>query len=172
MRSRPSRSGTGRTSGNSSRSRPLSACESRTSPARGSVCDKLVEGIDIAPTFLDVLGGDWRTETHRLEGRSLLPFLRGEVPAEWRRYAVSEYDYSLLPAAARLGLAPRDARLIMIADKRWKYVHAVGFRPMLYDLETDPNEFRDLGSDPACAGERGSPMHSLLPRGVMPTPSS
>ena len=42
----------------------------------------------------------------------------------------------------------------MVADQRWKYVHVVGFRPMLYDRETDPNEFRDLGSDPAYEGER------------------
>ena len=57
-------------------------------------------------------------------------------------------------AAEELGLAPRDARLFMIADKRWKYVHAIGFRPMLYDLETDPNELNDLGADPAFADER------------------
>ena len=36
----------------------------------------------------------------------------------------------------------------MVADKRWKLIHAPGFRPMLYDLATDPNEFRDLGADP------------------------
>ena len=118
------------------------------------MCGELVEAIDLAPTFLDALGADWRAQTHRLEGRSLLPFLHGETSAQWRRYAVSEGDYSLLPAAAKLGVEPRDARLIMIADKRWKYVHAIGFRPMLYDLATDPNEFRDLGADPAHAGER------------------
>ena len=46
----------------------------------------------------------------------------------------------------------------MVADKRWKLVHALGFRPMLYDLAADPNEFRDLGADPACEDER----HRLL----------
>jgi arylsulfatase A-like enzyme len=135
---------------------PLIVCDPspEADAARGSVCDELVEAIDLAPTFLDALGGDWLGQTHRLEGLSLLPLLRGEAPAGWRRYAVSENDYSQLPVAAKLGVAPRDARLFMIADKRWKYVHAVGFRPMLYDLEADPHEFRDLGADPASADER------------------
>ena len=135
---------------------PLIVCDPspEADKARGSVCDELVEAIDLAPTFLEAVGADWRGQTHRLEGRSLLPFLRGQTPAEWRRYAVSEDDYSLLPVAAKLGLEPRDARLFMIADKRWKYVHAIGFRPMLYDLENDPNELNDLGADPTFAGER------------------
>jgi hypothetical protein len=60
----------------------------------------------------------------------------------------------MFPAAVRLGVAPRDARLFMAADKRWKYVHAIGFRPMLFDLQSDPEEFRDLGADPAYAAER------------------
>ena len=135
---------------------PLIICDPspHADSARGAVCDELVEAIDLAPTFLDALGADWRGQTHRLEGRSLLPFLHGQTPAQWRRYAVSEDDYSLLPVAAKLGLEPRDARLFMIADKRWKYVHAIGFRPMLYDLEADPDELRDLGADPALADER------------------
>jgi arylsulfatase A-like enzyme len=125
-----------------------------TDAARGTDCDELVEAIDLAPTFLDALGSDPAEQSHRLEGRSLLPFLAGQPPSSWRRYAISEYDYSIQPVGARLGVEPRDARLYMIADKRWKYIHATGFRPMLYDLQTDPNEFRDLGDDPACAAER------------------
>jgi arylsulfatase A-like enzyme len=42
-------------------------------------------------------------------------------------------------------------RLFMVFDGRWKYIHASGFRPMLYDLETDPQEFADRGEDPSCA---------------------
>src|ERR1700733_3149884 len=58
------------------------------------------------------------------------------------------------PASAELDVAPRDARLFMIADKRWKLIHAIGFRPMLFDLINDPDELHDLGADPAFAGER------------------
>ncbi len=36
-------------------------------------------------------------------------------------------------------------RLIMVRDTRWKYVHAEGFRPMLFDLQNDPAELEDLG---------------------------
>ncbi len=135
---------------------PLIVCD--PSPAadasRGSVCDALVEAIDLLPTFLDSVGMDPRTQSHRLEGRSLVPWLHGDTPTAWRDIAFSEYDYSVLPASAKLGIAPRDARLFMAADTRWKYVHAVGFRPMLFDMQSDPDEFRDLGADPSYSAER------------------
>ena len=37
----------------------------------------------------------------------------------------------------------------MIFDGRWKYVHVEHFRPLLFDLQNDPNELADLGNDPA-----------------------
>jgi arylsulfatase A-like enzyme len=40
----------------------------------------------------------------------------------------------------------------MVCDGRWKYIHASGFRPMLYDLAEDPNELIDRGEDASCAG--------------------
>jgi arylsulfatase A-like enzyme len=49
----------------------------------------------------------------------------------------------------------------MVADKRWKLVHAPGFRPMLFDLANDPGELRDLGADPAHEGERHRLMAAL-----------
>ena len=126
---------------------------SAADPTRGSACGELVESIDLIPTFLAALGADPAQQSHRLEGRSLLQLLRGEAPA-WRQFVVSEYDYAQLPVAAKLGVAPRDARLFMVADKRWKFVYACGFRPMLYDLTSDPREVCDLGADPAHAAER------------------
>ena len=115
---------------------------------RGTVSDALVESIDLLPTFVEIAGGTPRDEW--LEGRSLMPLLCGETPADWRQYAVSEYDYSITPMAARLDVAPKDARLFMVTDDRWKFMHAEGgFPPMLFDLQNDPMELRDLGRDPA-----------------------
>ncbi len=113
---------------------------------RGSVCDELVESIDCVATFIEVAGGE--VPEHIVEGRSLVPFLHGEVPDDWREFAISEYDYSITPAAAKVGLEPRDCRLMMVADKKWKLFHAEGgIRPMLFDLENDPNELDDLCKD-------------------------
>jgi arylsulfatase A-like enzyme len=117
---------------------------------RGTVCDALVESIDLAATFIEAAGGT--VPGHIVEGRSLLPFLRGETPDDWRDFVVSEYDYSATSMAVKLGLCPRDARLFMVADARYKFMHAEGgFRPMLFDMEADPEELHDLGGDPARA---------------------
>ncbi|GGE47612.1 phosphonate monoester hydrolase [Primorskyibacter flagellatus] len=113
---------------------------------RGTTCDALVEAIDLAATFVEVAGG--AVPEHIIEGRSLLPFLRGEVPEAWREVVISEYDYSVTPMRDVLGLSSRDARLFMVFDGRWKLIHAEGgFRPMLFDLKTDPEEFHDLGAE-------------------------
>lgn len=127
---------------------------------RGSVCEQLVEGIDLAPTFLSYFGG--KPKPHILEGRSLEPLLHGRgEPESWRQYAISEYDYGTRYARVAMGIAEEDARLIMICDKRWKYWHAEGFRPMLFDLQTDPLELNDLGKDPDFEGVRRR-MHEAI----------
>ena len=113
---------------------------------RGSVADALVEGIDLAPTFLEYFGGT--AKPHILEGRSLAPILHGQ-DSDWRQYCVSEYDYAARPPRRAIGIDHRDARMTMIFDGRWKYVHVETMRPLLYDLETDPEELNELGADPA-----------------------
>ncbi len=114
---------------------------------RGSVCDALVEGIDLAASFIDMQTGAVPDEV--VEGRSLLPFLRGEAVGNWRTYAVSEYDYSMSPMANRLKVSAKDARLFMIADTEFKLMHAEGgMPPMLFDLKEDPLELDDKGRHP------------------------
>ncbi|MDP2084688.1 MAG: sulfatase-like hydrolase/transferase, partial [Gemmobacter sp.] len=118
---------------------------------RGTVCDALVESIDLAPTFLEAVGAP--VPGHVLEGLSLQPWLHGQAPAVWRRAVVSEYDWATSPMASDLNVAPRDARLMMVFDGRWKLMHAEGgFRPMLFDLLNDPQELVDLGDSADHAG--------------------
>jgi arylsulfatase A-like enzyme len=116
---------------------------------RGTVCDALVEAIDLAPTFIEYFGG--KAPDHILEGRSLMRLLRGDTPANWRKVVFSEFDYSMQDVRLKLNQPIDQCRLFMVYDGRWKYVHASGFRPMLYDLNSDPQEFADRGEDPTCA---------------------
>ncbi len=119
---------------------------------RGLVCDALVEGIDLAATFVEFHGGEIALKNldHILEGRSLMPWLKGQKPS-WREFAVSEYDYSMTPYRAQLGVSVKDARWTVLVDHRWKFTHFEGgFRPMLFDRINDPEETIDLaeGSTP------------------------
>ncbi|MEM8949008.1 MAG: sulfatase-like hydrolase/transferase [Pseudomonadota bacterium] len=128
---------------------------------RGTVSDALVESIDLAATFIEAAGGE--VPDHIVEGRSLLPFLYGQPPGTWRTYVISEYNYSVTPMAAKLGVEPRDAVLFMVADAKWKLIHAEGFdRPMLFDLVNDPNEFEDLGESAAHAEVRAMMYDKLF----------
>jgi arylsulfatase A-like enzyme len=114
---------------------------------RGTTCDALVESIDLAATFVEAGGG--KVPGHIIEGRSLMPWLNGQTPDEWRDFVISEYDYSVTPMRTALGVSADDARLFMVYDGRYKLIHAEGgFRPMLFDTLTDPDEFHDLGGQP------------------------
>lgn len=113
---------------------------------RGTTCDALVEQIDLTATFIEAAGGE--VPTHIVEGRSLMPFVRGETPETWRDFVISEYDYSVTPMRRALGVSSDDARLFMVYDGRYKLIHAEGgFRPILFDTKSDPDEFHDLGAD-------------------------
>ena len=127
---------------------------------RGTASDALVEAIDLVPSFIRFFGGE--PKSHVIEGRALQPLLHGDVAVEWRRHVFSEYDYSMMVARRTLGTPIDASRLYMVFDGRWKYIHATGFRPMLYDLATDPQELHDRGADPACAGECARLKDALL----------
>ncbi len=117
---------------------------------RGTVCNAMVESIDLAPTFVEFHAGTAASDdlSHILEGRSLLPWLHGKTPP-WRDYAVSEYDYSMTPNRVKLGVSLDEARWTILADPRWKFTHFEGgFRPILFDRQSDPNETIDRAQDP------------------------
>ena len=105
---------------------------------RGVASEALVEAIDLVPSFVEYCGGTPLPNV--IEGRSLLPLLHDAAPADWRRTIFSEYDYAMLEARLTLNQPIRDCRLYMAFDGRWKYIHATGFRPLLFDLKADPHE--------------------------------
>ncbi|WP_299150907.1 sulfatase/phosphatase domain-containing protein [uncultured Tateyamaria sp.] len=117
---------------------------------RGQVITDLTEAIDLAPTFVEYFGG--KVPDHILEGRSLLPSLHGKtIPP--RAYAISEYDYSTRAHLRHLSPNAKSCLLTMVFDGRWKMIWVEGHRPMLFDLETDPDEFVDLGANEKYANE-------------------
>lgn len=143
---------------------PLIICDPRSEAdaSRGTVCKALVEAIDLVPTFLEATGAP--SADHRLEGRSLMPLLRGEKPADWRDTVFSEIDYAFYAAREMLGVGVSDARGYMLRSDRWKYVYFQGFAPQLFDLQEDPDEFHDRGRDPAYEEIRRAMNAQLLER--------
>ncbi|MCB2002083.1 MAG: sulfatase-like hydrolase/transferase, partial [Rhodoferax sp.] len=118
---------------------------------RGRQVDAFTESVDLMPTVLDWLGLETPAQC---DGRSLLPFLRGETPARWRTEAHMELDfrsgpYSGLDAEAALGLLPDECQLAIVRGERWKYVFFAALPPLLFDLQNDPGEMHDLAGDPA-----------------------
>lgn len=119
---------------------------------RGQASDRFVEAVDVVPTALDALGLE--PARHVVEGRSLLAATRGD-PSEWRDAVFSELDYSYRLARQILGRAPDECRAWMVRTGDWKYVHWEGFRPQLFDLKADPEEFFDLGAEASHEAVRG-----------------
>jgi len=106
----------------------------------------LVSLLDIVPTLLGLAGAP--AEPQRFDGRDLGPLLRGE--RESVRDAVL-FTYDDHQAATALQDGPgQPNRIRCVRDARWKY--AVYLDPAgraapeyeLYDLQTDPNEARNL----------------------------
>ena len=101
----------------------------------GKVCDAPVMLADGFQTFVHALGAKPDPRDKGLPGVSLLDIANGSVP---KRTILSEYH-----AAGAITAS------YMIRHGQYKYVHYVGMAPMLFDLEADPHERKDLGTDPA-----------------------
>jgi arylsulfatase A-like enzyme len=114
--------------------------------------ESFTEAVDLMPTVLEALG---REVPDACNGRSLLPFLAGETPEDWRREAHWEYDFREVRSQAAekaLGIASEDCCLNVIRGERYKYVHFAALPPLLFDLQEDPGETRNLAGDPGHAG--------------------
>lgn len=100
----------------------------------GREVDEFVTLADIAPTLLELAGvGD----TPEMDGRSLVPFLRGEVPGDWPDAFHSQFNGVELYYSQRI-----------VQTKEYKYVFNGFDSDELYDLRTDPHETVNVAARP------------------------
>ena len=117
--------------------------------ADGRIIDAFTESIDIMPTILDRIG---RPAPAQCDGFSLRPFCRGQQPQGWRQEYRAEFDLRSPwegKTGAPLGLQDGQCMIKVVRGQRYKYVHFESLPCLFFDLEDDPDEFRNLIDDPA-----------------------
>jgi arylsulfatase A-like enzyme len=132
---------------------PLIVRDPSPAAPRGRVVERFTEQIDLVPTVLERLG---LPVPLQCDGRSLVPLLRGEEPAEWRAAAHYEHDFRDLEALAferALGLPSDRCQLAVRHGERFVYVHFNGLPPLCFDLAADPHQFASIAADPERAPE-------------------
>ncbi len=103
---------------------------------------------DLAATVEQAVAPGPRAVVEPWEARPLQDFAARPEP---ERLVISEYHDGGSPTG-----------LTMLRQGRWKYVHyAGGHPPQLFDLEKDPGERNDLGTDPAYAELRATLLAQL-----------
>ena len=128
---------------------PLVIKDSARVETRGQIVEAFTESVDVLPTIVDWLGG---APPRACDGRSLLPFARGETPPHWRTELHYEYDFRDVHYSAAetgTGVAMDHASLCVVQDAHYKYVHFAALPPLFFDLAKDPHEFVNLADDPA-----------------------
>jgi arylsulfatase A-like enzyme len=107
----------------------------------GSENRDLVQNLDFAQTFLEAAGVEAPDD---MQGRSLVPLLRGERPADWRDAIYYQYyEHGAHGVPRHYGVRTERYKLIHYpTTDEWE----------LFDLEEDPHELRSVHHDPAYAG--------------------
>ena len=106
---------------------------------RRGVVTEMVQNIDFAPTFLELAGAEVPEDMH---GVSLVPLMKGESPADWRKSLF--YHFYEYPAEHMV------MRHFGIRTERYKLIRFYGDGEFyeLYDLENDPAELHYLYGQP------------------------
>jgi len=130
--------------------------------SRGSIVEKFTETIDTMPTILEWLD---LPVPRQCDGYSLLPFVHGAAPADWRTEVHYEFDFRDLHYSApesALGVPMDKCALAVVRDEHYKYVHFAALPPLFFDLKNDPDQFVNRAADPAYAARMGDYAARML----------
>jgi predicted phosphohydrolase len=128
----------------------------------GTVINEMVLTHDLAPTIVDICGGE---PLPKADGRSFKPLMsrpprdfppppvlreRAGEGAGWRSAFFYQYNYE--------AQFPYTPNVRAVRTDQWKYIHYPHgdggpdrYPPELYDLKSDPLEMKNLAADPAHA---------------------
>jgi arylsulfatase A-like enzyme len=124
---------------------PLIVFDPRAAKAdRGRVASRMALNVDVAPTLLETAGVAVPKE---LQGRSLVPLLKGEVPRDWR----TDFFYEHLFERRNI---PKSEG---VRTERYTYVRWFEQKPVaeeLYDHVADFEQVKNLIHDPKFAEVR------------------
>lgn len=129
----------------------------------GASPSAITESIDIAPTILDWIGQE---SPDAMDGRSLLPLLRGAVPPDWRQYSFSELDFAdpVVPTRwqQELGTSASDSCLGILRDGRFTLVEfAADLPPLLFDADGQ-GEMENVAEKPELAADLARLTRQML----------
>ena len=126
---------------------PLIVYDPRSPKARrGQVVNAMALNVDVAPTVLELAG---LAVPKDIQGRSLIPLLKGESPTDWR----TDFFYEHLFERANI---PKSEG---VRTERYTYVRWFEQKPIveeLYDHVADFDEVKNLIADPKFANVRES----------------
>ncbi len=139
-----------------------------------STCDELVQNVDWVPTVFDVAGVT-KPESYRIDGRSILPLLRGDENAKGRDHVYLEMGFARGVATKRwkyIAVRYPSDQIALIKrsslerlPRAMSYIGRLGIgvrgadRPgfwdgdQLYDLHTDPEELKNHAFDSVYADQ-------------------
>ena len=128
----------------------------------GRQVEHFTSAADIFPSLCDRLG---IAPANHVDGDSLLPFLAGTEPENWRDAAFWEFDFRDIAEGIperHFGLRSNACSLAVMRDESFKYVHCAGLPPVLFDLKKDPAELSNVANDSAYVAIRLAYAEKLL----------
>ena len=117
------------------------------SASNGKTFDDMIELRDVFPTLIDLATGD---EVTGIDGKSIVPIVKGETKTETREYIHGEHQLGNYSSQ-------------FIVTKEWKYIwYSVTGQEQLFYLKEDPNENHDLIDNQEYAGKKTVLRNKLI----------